>query len=254
MMESRRLPESDDLRMHPPSPQRVPRPPGVPLRRIEGCALFRDLPSEQQSVISLAARARTVRRGEVLFRQGETAKEIAVVVRGHVKIQCATGKGTAALVQVLGPAEVCDWPGLLHHRRHSCTVVAAEAGLIVTWDRRRLVALSERHAVMRRSALWIAAYREHELAQRLHELRTVGASQRLARALLRLAGPGSGGTGSLEIPLSRRELGELTGMTPRVVTRLLAGWRRDGLVEARRGRVRIVSPRALAAGGAEPPS
>jgi CRP-like cAMP-binding protein len=70
----------------------------------------------------------------------------------------------------------------------------------------------------------------------------------VARALLRLARQ----TGRrvengvlLDLPLSRQDLGEMTGTTLYTVSRIMSNWEQKGLIETGRERVVILEPHGL---------
>ena len=163
--------------------------------------------------------------------------------------------GSAALIQLIGPAEVCDWPGMLTDELHSSTAVAAESSCLLVWEKPLLTNLFDRHPVLYRNALRILARRQRELAERYREFSALRVPQRLARALLRLASPNGrwledGGLN--EIPLSRKDLAHIVGTTLFTVSRLLSDWEGHGIIETRRECVRVEKPLSLAAIGRFP--
>jgi CRP-like cAMP-binding protein len=87
-----------------------------------------------------------------------------------------------------------------------------------------------------------------ELEDRYRELATEHVPHRLARTLLRVVQPdGRRFEDGLfgDVPLSRRELAQLTGTTLFTVSRLLSEWERAGVVKARRECVVVPDPQAL---------
>jgi CRP-like cAMP-binding protein len=74
--------------------------------------------------------------------------------------------------------------------------------------------------------------------------------QRLARALIRLAGQAGQQTPTgvlIDLPLSRVDLAEMTGTTIYTASRVLSRWEHQGLVETGREWVLVRQPSALAA-------
>ena len=87
-----------------------------------------------------------------------------------------------------------------------------------------------------------------EMQARYRELATERVEQRVANALIRLAG--QSGTKSdqeagIELSLSRQDLAEMTGTTLYSVSRLLSEWDRQGIIQAGRERIRILKPHDL---------
>jgi len=234
-----------------PPPHDSP-PNELTLHPIEECPLFRGLPERARREVAAGARTREARKGETLFRQGDPARELAVLTRGRLKLTHVAPGGATTFIQLIGPTEVCDWPGTLTDELHWSSAVAVEPGAVLVWEKPPLTRLFDRHPVLYRNALRMLAQREQEIAQRCHELSTLHVPQRLARALLRLSspsGPWPEDGGLREIPLSGKELAQLSGTTLFTVSRLLSQWEAEGLIETRRKCVRVEKPAALAAIG-----
>jgi len=225
------------------------------VRLIGECALFRGLPDQARLEAAAGARTRDAEKGEILFCEGEPVREFGVLARGRVKLSRVAAGGSAALVQLIDPAEVCDWPGMLTDELHPSTAVAAVPSRVVVWEKPFLTELFDRHPVLYRNALRILAGRQRELAERYRELSALRVPQRLARALLRLASPSGrwlDDGGLSEIPLSLKDLAQLAGTTLFTVSRILSAWDGDGIIETRRACVRIEKPDSLAVIGGLP--
>ena len=109
---------------------------------------------------------------------------------------------------------------------------------------------------MRELLLWYALIlnaftsirRFHELQDRYRELATERVERRVARALLRLARQTGTRTQEgvlLDLPLSRQDLGQMTGTTQYTASRILSGWEHKGLIVTGRERVVIRDPHGL---------
>jgi CRP-like cAMP-binding protein len=89
----------------------------------------------------------------------------------------------------------------------------------------------------------------NELQVRYRELATERVERRLALTLLRLASQigkrVQENDPTIELPLTRQDLAEASGSTIFTVSRTLAEWERQGLLEASRGRVLIRNPHGL---------
>lgn len=232
-----------------PPPRYDPSPAELPVRLLEECALFRGLPDEALLEAATDARMRELKKREVLFSEGETVRDFVVLARGRVKLIRAAAGGSAGFIQLIGPGEACGWPGVLTDELHSSTAIAAEPSGVLFWEMQFLIEFFDRHPLLFHNALRILGRRQRELAERYRELSALRVPQRLARALLRLAGPDGRWIeegGLSEIPLSRQDLAQLAGTTLFTVSRLMRKWESAGLIETRRERVRVDKPEALA--------
>jgi CRP-like cAMP-binding protein len=116
------------------------------------------------------------------------------------------------------------------------------------WDYDSTMELMAQSPRLALNGLRLVGRRFQELQERYLEISTERVERRVARALLRLARQ----TGKrvekgvlLNLPLSRQDLGEMTGTTQYTVSRILSGWEQGGLIETGRERVIICQPHAL---------
>ena len=86
--------------------------------------------------------------------------------------------------------------------------------------------------------------------ERVSELTTERVPQRVARTLLRLAehdGHVAGDGIEIAHPVTRQELADLAGTTLFTVSRLMAAWEQQGLIQSTRGHVTVLKPQGLKA-------
>jgi CRP-like cAMP-binding protein len=85
-----------------------------------------------------------------------------------------------------------------------------------------------------------------EMQSRYRELATEKLEQRIARTLLRLAAQsGQRAEEGIALELSRQDLAEMSGATLHSVSRVLAEWDRNGLVDAGREHLVLTDPHGL---------
>lgn len=88
--------------------------------------------------------------------------------------------------------------------------------------------------------------RELERAQvMIRDLGLKNAIEKVASFILSLVPQRGPVPAELLLPLSRREIAELLGLTEETVSRTMADFKRDGLILAPRGRIRILDPARL---------
>jgi CRP-like cAMP-binding protein len=98
---------------------------------------------------------------EVVFREGETADRVDLVVSGRVALQvCAANTGSKHIVDV-GPGELLGWSSLTCHPRFAATAVASKRTHVIQIDGRQLRAICEQdpqfgYEFMRRTMLALA--------------------------------------------------------------------------------------------------
>ena len=112
----------------------------------------------------------------------------------------------------------------------------------ISWSEAALLELIGRHPRIALNLVRIVGKRLKEAQERVRELATLRVEQRVARALPRLAsqaGQDTGGGTKIDIPLTRKDLAELSGTTLHTASRILTAWEREDLVVTNNQRVTI---------------
>lgn len=214
---------------------------------------------ERREVLAAASRRR-VARGQALFRQGEPAEALFLVEAGRVKLTQVTPDGREVIVRLAGPGELFAAIAALDGKSYPFGAVAAAPSQVLAFTRPMLRALFARLPRLESNVLGVVGTHARESLDRVRELSTEPVPQRLARALLRLIGPGPGEPGAPDFVIegvTQQELADLTATTLYTVSRTLSQWEADGVVTAGRGRIVVRSRRhleALASAGQPPAS
>lgn len=182
--------------------------------------------------------------GATLLRQGESATHVLALTKGRVKIIRIGPDGAVMVLAVRGPGEILGEIALLDGNGHSATVIAVDP------CETRIIPAERFHRLTRELGLetfllQLAMGRIRESEEWRAELAALPAGPRIARALLRLAVPGSGLGGRPDIRLDQAELGQATGLARSTVAVELARLRDLGIVATTRHRIIISDPQRL---------
>ena len=211
-------------------------------------------PGEGERVLAAGA-TRVLRRGEVLFREGEPANALYLVESGRVKLVQDSAEGQQVILRYLAPGDAFAAVALFERATYPVTAQATERTRVRAWSREVLPGLVREHPRFEANLLRIVSAHTREALSRVRELSTEPVAQRLARTLLRL-GEQVGRAqedGSLLIErITQQEVAEVAGASLFTVSRTLADWQELGIVETGRGRYRIRDAARLSglAGGA----
>lgn len=205
--------------------------------------------SERRGLLD-AAHARVLRPRDRLGEQGQPAERFAFVQIGYLKLGQINAAGAETLVRFVGPGDCYGAVALVPGTRYPLSATAVEPSRVLTWPRPVITELAERLPRLKSNILAEVTRRMGGVLSVARDLATERAAQRLARALLRLAVHGGDRTPEgvhIVHPVTRQELADLTGATLFTVSRLMAGWETDGLLQTGRGSVTIVDPARLEA-------
>lgn len=208
--------------------------------------LFAGLTEKECLEIASCARARTFAQDEILFMQGQSARNLVMIHTGSVKLSQLSSNGSEVILWMTGSKEPVGVPAETSFCNHTCSARAMEQCKASVWEYAKLQQLMADYPQIRKNISNILASRLNELQERFREVATEKVARRLALALLRLVKqvgkPAYPGT---EVSLSREELAQLTGTTLFTISRLLSRWGEEGFVTPRRGSVVVLDSKRL---------
>ncbi len=210
-------------------------PPGRTATRFDkhaalaGHELFRGAPQAVIERLALRAQPLTFRSGERIFTYGDASRGLLAVVSGYVRISTPGPEGRSELVMnLIGPNEVVGEVALLDDGPRTADAIAGTRCCLVLIERRDLLPLLGDFPILAVRLLEILSRRLRRTSQQLSDHAFAGAEQRLAKALLALAGDAD--RNGVRVLITQRELGHLIGLSREGVNRHLSIWQRKGWI------------------------
>jgi CRP-like cAMP-binding protein len=111
--------------------------------------------------IAKISRVRDLKEGDVVFRQGDAAQYVYLVVTGNVSLEiCAAGSGCKQIL-TLGPGELLGWSSLLEQLSFTARARAVAASRLVEINVAQLLGMCDQdpkfgYTLMRQVALALA--------------------------------------------------------------------------------------------------
>lgn len=217
---------------------------------LAGVPLFAGLDAAARQDALASAHIRRVAKGDPVFEQGAPASAFFVLLDGHVKAVQTTSAGQQVVVHVVKPGEFFGCVALMGETHYPATALAVQESLALTWDLAALKGLVERHPRVATNALAGMGARMRDMRAQFSEVATERVERRIAHALLRLAHHSGRKTAEgieIDFPVTRQDIAEMTGATLHTVSRTLAKWEGDGILDGGRRRIIIRAPHRLVA-------
>lgn len=209
-------------------------------------ALFRALPGPTVQQILDLGYTRRMRRGEVLYLQGEAGDRLYLILSGEVRISATSPAGDELHLNTLSSGEVMGEIALMDGGSRTATAVSTEAGMLFCIDRPDFLALVARQPEITWQILLLLCQRVRWTSSLLEDSAFLSPEGRLAKRLLAIAGAtGRDTPRGRELRLSQSDLAGYLSLTRQAVNRMLQALRRDGTVELARGRLVIKDAEAL---------
>ncbi|MDO5722007.1 MAG: Crp/Fnr family transcriptional regulator [Actinomycetaceae bacterium] len=196
--------------------------------------LFEGLDEEQQRSLRAKMGQTTLRRGEVLFNEGDPGNRLFIITEGKVKLGHASLDGRENLLAVLGPGEIIGELTLFDPGPRSTTATAVSPVTLLHLDHADLVGILDTNPTMSKHMLRALARRLRRTNESLADLVFSDVPGRVAKALLDLADRfGSVTDEGVHVPhdLTQEELAQLVGASRETVNKSLADFVSRGWIQ-----------------------
>ena len=198
------------------------------LRRHE---LLRRFDAEALRALLRQATVKTYDERETLFSQGDAGQTVLVVVHGYVKLSALTGGGREVVLDLVGPGDVFGELAVLTDCPRAATAVALAPCALFALDGRAFIDALSRSPEAMFWMIRLLAQRLNRATEQMTDGLDLPAPVRLAKALLQLAAMRSRPVKEglrIDLALSQRELGGMTGLIRESINKHLGTWRDAG--------------------------
>ncbi len=211
--------------------------------------VFQNATDEDLDLILKNSITRSIEEGGFFFFQGDQAEYLYILTSGQAKLQQSHPNGQQVNLRTIHPWQMFGALGAVRKEAtypataealEDCTALAIESGF--------LHEMLETRPQIAFDLMTLMTTYIQEMQARYRELATERVEQRVANALIRLAGQ-SGVRAEKEaaivLSFSRQDVAEMTGTTLFTVSRLLSEWERQGFIETGREKIKIIKPHDL---------
>lgn len=203
---------------------------------------FRDMDAGQIRGVLDLAQPKRHDDGAAIFSAGKEATRFFLLLDGLIRVVRADRSGEQIIVLHIASGELFGIAQALGHNIYPATALAAGECLTLSWPMARWEEFFQRHPGFRDTSRKIVGQRMGELQERILRMSTQQVEQRVAAALLRLLNQSAEQTPDgilITVPITRRDIAELTGTTLHTVSRLLSRWEKDDIVKSARRRILV---------------
>jgi CRP-like cAMP-binding protein len=207
--------------------------------------LFEGLDEQQISTVLSAATRRRLPAGKVLFRQGDPPSALFCLEKGRIRVATLGHDGAQTVLREMGPGDLIGCAAVFRLVPYPATAVAVSESTAMAWAAEDFLRLMRQFPQLGENALAIVGERTLQMLDRVRLANTGTAEQRVAAALLQALGDSREKSKERIVHLSRQELAEFSGVTLFSVSRFIAKWTRERIVEGGRRRIAILDEQKL---------
>ena len=194
--------------------------------------LFERMSPEEREELRGMMSQTTLRRGDVLFNEGDSGDRLYILLTGKVKLGHTSVDGRENLLAVLGPGEVVGELTLFDPGPRSTTATAVATTELLALEHNQLMGFIDSHPTLAKDMLRALAVRLRRTNIALADLVFSDVPGRVAKALLDLAERfGAPTEDGIHVPhdLTQEELAQLVGASRETINKSLAefvsrGW------------------------------
>lgn len=190
------------------------------------------LPRVMLDRLAEAGEARRFARGDTIYRQGDAAQFVCLLVSGRVKASSVNALGDETVLRVHLPDSLLGLTAIGRVPRRDATAIAIEPSDLRLIPRARMLDLMRADADLGIYIAQLLLERLSSFQYRVHEVMANTVEQRLARALLEFGSSGEGDPPRLAI--SHEELASIVAARRPTVTQALREFADAGLVRLER--------------------
>jgi CRP-like cAMP-binding protein len=216
---------------------------------LQQVVVFQNATEDELQLILKNSVIRTVEENEFFFFQGDTAQYLYVLTSGQIKLMQSNPNGQQVNLRTIHPWQMFGALGVVRKEAtYPAAAQALEDSSALAIENGFLHKMLETSPQMSFDLMTLMTSYIQEMQARYRELATERVEQRVANALIRLAGQTgirSEKEAGIELCFSRQDVAEMTGTTLFTVSRLFSEWERQGIIRTGREKIKILKPHEL---------
>ncbi len=221
----------------------------ITTKEIKQVVVFQSATENELQLILKNSIIRSIEENEFFFIQGETAQYLYILTSGQIKLMQSSPNGQQVNLRTIHPWQMFGALGAVRKEAtYPATAQALEDSSALAIDSGFLRKMLETSPHISLDMMTLMTSYIQEMQARYRELATERVEQRVANALIRLAGQSSIRSeqdAGIVLSFSRQDVAEMTGTTLYTVSRLLSEWERQQIIETAREKIKIIKPHDL---------
>ncbi len=187
-------------------------------------------------------------RGELIWFDGSQTDFFGLVGAGFVKMVRSNSSGIEVTLEIMGPGQIFGLLGTVSGDGCPLSAYGLTKTQYLRIPKRVFTPIYEASTVIQQRLVKKVALQMHSKLDFMARLSTGRVEERIAAILFLLAesyGEKNGNAIRLTIPLTRQELGEMSGTTTETTIRTLSKWNKISMVTTEHQHITIADPNAL---------
>jgi CRP/FNR family transcriptional regulator len=190
------------------------------------------------------------KKRQVVFYEGHMPHGVFIVCRGRVKVYKSDHKGHQLTMRIASPGDLLGYRALVARQPYTATAEALEDAALSYIDETAFRTFLEKHNLLALKLLTHLAEDVRQAEDKARDMAMKSSHERLAELLLMLNATYGGKEkdkpgGQINVPFTRLDLAELTGLAQETVIRLLAEMEEKKIIATKGRSITILNLKGL---------
>lgn len=191
--------------------------------------LFTKMTSEELQYVNGFRQEIEFEKGEVIIKAGDTVKEFLYLKKGLVKLIKADAHDKERIISIARPMDFVSLLSTFSDTNYSYSITALEKSVVCSIGLESMKEVIRKNGVFALELMQQISKSTNFVLQATYDIDNKQLRGRIAYILLWFAEK-IYHKNSFDLPISRREIGELINMTTENVIRILSEFRKDGII------------------------
>lgn len=197
--------------------------------------ILNHLEGEQMEEVMKVTKSTSYKKGEVLYREGDTSDSLYIVSKGKIRIYRLSESGKEQLVRILNPGDFTGELALFRESIHEAYAEAMSETDVCMISRNDLQEFLLKYPTISLKILSEFSNRLETSEKQTTRFATEKVETRLALFLAECLESGDGPV-EIELPMSKKDLASYLGTTPETISRKLADLEDEGYIKQKTSR------------------
>jgi CRP/FNR family transcriptional regulator len=206
--------------------------------------LFEGLSEEELSYLANYASNQSFRKGEIVSTQGKEIQFISFLKKGLLKLFKTSDDGRDQIISIAKPNDCIGLLSVFSNHNYQYSVAALEDSTIYYIELSRVKSIIRNNGPFGLKLLGRISNAADYIISNTYTISLKNLRGRIAFCLLEFS-EDIYHKNTFDLPLSRKEIAELIGMTTENVIRILSEFRRDNIIDIQGKTISILKPELL---------
>ena len=209
--------------------------------------LFCHLSQNELGMISVDKSEKFFAKGKIIFQEGSRGNGLFCIHKGKVKLYKSGRKGKEQIVRLAKEGEVLGYRSLLSNEQYSASAAAIENTVLCFIGKNQFLEILQQNQNLTLETFQLLSRDLKESEKKIVNITQKTVTERIAEALLILKEKFGLDQDemTLNATLSRREIGDIAGVTTETTIRTLSILNKEGIVNLKGKRIKFLQMKKL---------